>query len=985
MSAAKNLRCPNPACKGHNKGGYVKPATPDGVWCNADCQCRWSAKDCKGWEVLGRAPDWSRREDWEAVRAAGVDLPDRGAKVTRADLAPPPAPEEPEWWLTPDRARELWQHTRSSASSAVTEPDRAYLREAMGCVGHEAVRVIPEGEELPPWAAEKLGAWTRRGYRTLYMLVHPSDGVPRAVKLRWTRPVDGADPPKEARLSGVPLKGLVCADRVAMSVMRGERAASECRALVVLEGPKDFGAGAARWAPHHPDVAHIGLISGSVTPDLVKAWATVPRVVVLTDPDGGGDRYAHHLAEVWKETTGADLPGIRVNPVAWATRAYDVAKPPDVADLCRMGDAPQRLDLLLAEASAAAPPTPDEIYDGVVAETLNACDLYRRLGDSTALGVLRSANNDSDGLILLASEIPAVIARLRTPSGAASWRVAWRSGRSGLRTVEVSAGASASQIADLLGAAGLTRMPGAREREALGAWVGLTAHWGAALSPAVLVLQSLGWHGRAFVVGRDTVVGDLEERVEISTTGMADEVARVIDAAGPVPGGDASAWLRGMAPLLGYPVPGVALLWFLAAPLLVRTGQSEGSVLLLAGDPGSAKTTAAQIASSAGFRPERDAGYFTTWAGSLVGMEQRAQVCRHVGVLLDDTAQLQADTAKPEAQAQALARRVYQLAGGTVRDVMRGGRSCETWAALHLATGETPPDLRAAADGAAKRLVVLDAPAWATYQGGGEITVELRAILTGLWDAACAHAGTLLPEVLREYLRHSDAALRSSWMALSATWADRLTAAGVPYAMQRGQLLALLAMAQRALKQVTIALGTPCPVSERAVEWLADHLAITSGGAPVGALQRAWPSFLDWLRSQRRAGGPLDLQDAYGRWVPVPATAGPRLGVWRVAEARRAPTYESEQEASGLDLGGAPGDLFITEALVDLWLRTQHGPLTTEKMIQYLVRVGVIEPNPKGRSSTVKGLRWKFHYASRSADWGWKVPAGAFADLGTDE
>jgi hypothetical protein len=112
-----------------------------------------------------------------------------------------------------------------------------------------------------------------------------ASGVLRAVRA-W-RITDG-DTPKRLPPAGCRHDGVVLANEAAWRVLRGARADE----VVISEGETDWLSAATRW-----DVPVVGVISGSWTPELGDALARCERVIVRTDLDSAGDRYAADVIE----------------------------------------------------------------------------------------------------------------------------------------------------------------------------------------------------------------------------------------------------------------------------------------------------------------------------------------------------------------------------------------------------------------------------------------------------------------------------------------------------------------------------------------------------------------------------------------------------------------------------------------------------------------------------------------------------------------
>jgi hypothetical protein len=117
-------------------------------------------------------------------------------------------------------------------------------------------------------------------------------------------------------------RGLVMANELGREVLAwGGLWGPQPEGVVIVEGEPDYLTACCAW----PDWAVLGITSGAWTEELAR---TVPRgavVVVRTDADTAGDRYAAHVAET--------LTG-------WATVLRVRCEDGDVNDLARAGRLP---------------------------------------------------------------------------------------------------------------------------------------------------------------------------------------------------------------------------------------------------------------------------------------------------------------------------------------------------------------------------------------------------------------------------------------------------------------------------------------------------------------------------------------------------------------------------------------------------------------------------------------------------------------------
>lgn len=199
---------------------------------------------------------------------------------------PPPPPRE-----YPDAAEveALW----TGAARVTDDPFASAMLDGraidpIAVAQRRLARVLAPGQDLPSWARYRGATWQETGHR-LVLRAWDADGVCRSVRA-WR--VTEGDSPKRLPPGGCRASGLVLANAAAWRVLRGGQADE----LVVSEGEPDWLTWATRW-----DGAVLGIVSGSWTPELSARLENVERVIVRTDRDEAGDRYAE---QILKSLTG---------------------------------------------------------------------------------------------------------------------------------------------------------------------------------------------------------------------------------------------------------------------------------------------------------------------------------------------------------------------------------------------------------------------------------------------------------------------------------------------------------------------------------------------------------------------------------------------------------------------------------------------------------------------------------------------------------
>ena len=147
---------------------------------------------------------------------------------------------------------------------------------------------LQPGGLLPRWAAYQGRSWAETGHR-LILPVRDDSGAIRSVRA-WR--VREGESPKRLPPGGHKAAGLVLADDMGQAWLAGT--ASPARVLIT-EGESDHLV-ACQWKMPVP-TARIGIVSGSWTPALARKCRPGLPVLVWTDRDAAGDKYAAEIAK----------------------------------------------------------------------------------------------------------------------------------------------------------------------------------------------------------------------------------------------------------------------------------------------------------------------------------------------------------------------------------------------------------------------------------------------------------------------------------------------------------------------------------------------------------------------------------------------------------------------------------------------------------------------------------------------------------------
>ena len=158
----------------------------------------------------------------------------------------------------------------------------------------DLARAIPENLKLPRWAWSRGGSWTRTGHRILFRL-WDHNGHAASVRVRCIDPTAAL---KSLAPCGFSVKGLVLADPLGVQFLSGPVPDWWMpRVVIISEGEVDWGT----WVGRQGDAeaqgpACFGIEAGSWTPRIAHRIPDGSSVVLRTDHDEPGERYAAQIA-----------------------------------------------------------------------------------------------------------------------------------------------------------------------------------------------------------------------------------------------------------------------------------------------------------------------------------------------------------------------------------------------------------------------------------------------------------------------------------------------------------------------------------------------------------------------------------------------------------------------------------------------------------------------------------------------------------------
>lgn len=708
---------------------------------------------------------------------------------------------------------------------------------------------FPRNFEGPPWLHHWLtdrdqksptyGRFTgrhlpqiTRGYQVGVVVVD-LDGQERRIWLRGVTPelnqprltkeeraAGKKDPP--SKIAPIPgsTRGLVMATPNVVVWLQGKSACP--KRLLIVEGETDFMAARAAWGLL-PDLGIVGIRAGSWLPEHGKKIPADCLVLIGTDNDEPGDRYARLIEQTLPKTQ----PRIRLHIPGYYTAAgkiIDLAKRRDVGDAWRDGVLPKdpQSDQVATPVASADPAF--EIPPGYCVENGH---LYVERENPKTGDLERS---------ILCTQVPMVVETAQDlDAGHVHRKIAWDQ-----NGVEVSRWMPGGDLADpnkiaLLGHAGLDVHP--LNKSGLGTYFSAFIRANEAKIPSRTLIGRLGWYGRAFALGTTWLEdpGATKPR-QVSHAEDEDGETPALMRAYGVGDGDLQHWCDLVRPTARMPVVACSLLAGAAAPLLQLLGR-PGFTWHLDSPQKTGKTPILAVAFSVFGRPapgpvpEVQPGGMLTWDDSRANLWTSLGTTKNLPVWVDDKNQNQT------ADASFFTQVAYVVANGTEPGRNQTGgkaRRRKTWRTVLLSSGEGPLITADENQGAHERVLTCSAHPWTDFD-----RPRPRKDLLSLEEQKLA--GRLISRELirchghlgKLYLAELQAIPPAKLLLEAERCLEEAQVLLIGHSRQHYALfLATMLQAGDILTEVTKRAGIAMPwLLRRAVTWLATHLLANDQGA----------------------------------------------------------------------------------------------------------------------------------------------------------
>ena len=283
----------------HCPGGHSSGNTPSlSVWLGADgtIQCNCHACEIQGSLIdlvaaCYHVPPRSRDALVAAASIAGIELTTPGKPPPPPIKRTTPTVQQETRTYMPDADLHWSRFSRVDQDEACMDYLTSRGLSPLYAAQNDLLRRFrPDPSIRWDWVrndASEAVRWQESGH-LLAARVYDARGTAKGIR-GWR--VTDYPARKRTPASGYLTAGLVLADEKALRVLRGGR--SPVR-LVITEGEPDFVTACQRWG-----YATLGIYSGSWTQEIADRIPAGSTVVIATDPDDAGEKYATSITETF--------------------------------------------------------------------------------------------------------------------------------------------------------------------------------------------------------------------------------------------------------------------------------------------------------------------------------------------------------------------------------------------------------------------------------------------------------------------------------------------------------------------------------------------------------------------------------------------------------------------------------------------------------------------------------------------------------------
>lgn len=241
------------------------------------------------------------RRDFPLVLRRAAELAGSHAANHSGGRRKPSRDREPaKSWPPVSEVQGLWSAClRVGDDAEVAAWLRSRAVDPAGVEDLDLARALPLGHELPRWACFRGKSWTQGGFRCLVPMFDTAGDL-RGLRARR---VVGVEDPKSVAPASHTVRGLVMADGLGRTILsRGRRPdlwpTNAPLRIIVVEGEPDHLSWATGFADSDATApAVIGIVAGCWTADLASRVPDGSRVIIRTDHDEAGERYAREICD----------------------------------------------------------------------------------------------------------------------------------------------------------------------------------------------------------------------------------------------------------------------------------------------------------------------------------------------------------------------------------------------------------------------------------------------------------------------------------------------------------------------------------------------------------------------------------------------------------------------------------------------------------------------------------------------------------------